>query len=144
MLYLYQLLSEGEVAIIIPNQLCSICNTVVQIKNNYCSKSTFVLKVATMKNTMVPCILSSKSETYIMLLSCRLHCSMLFEKQLCNQNTHYEKYRQFLLHKGAIACYQQINTFAFSKDEWNTKEDTGKSMKNILNILWYAKRHHPG
>ena len=31
--------------------------------------------------------------------------------------------------------------FAVSKDEWDTKEDTGKSMKNALYILRYAKRH---
>jgi len=31
--------------------------------------------------------------------------------------------------------------FTVSKDEWNTKEGTGKSMKNILFILQYAKRH---
>jgi len=24
-------------------------------------------------------------------------------------------------------------------DEWNTKEDNGKSMKNTLYVLWYAK-----
>ena len=34
--------------------------------------------------------------------------------------------------------------FAVSKDEWDTKEDTGKSMKNVLYILWYAKRHLSG
>ena len=34
--------------------------------------------------------------------------------------------------------------FAVSKDEWDTKEDTGKSMKNALYILWYAKRHQSG
>ena len=34
--------------------------------------------------------------------------------------------------------------FAVSKDEWNTKEDTGKSMKNALYVLWYAKRHLSG
>ena len=31
--------------------------------------------------------------------------------------------------------------FAVSKDEWHTKEDTGKSMKNALYVLWYAQRH---
>ena len=31
--------------------------------------------------------------------------------------------------------------FAVSKDERDTKEDTGKSMKNALYVLWYAKRH---
>ena len=31
--------------------------------------------------------------------------------------------------------------FAVSKDEWDTKEDTGKCMKNALYVLRYAKRH---
>ena len=31
--------------------------------------------------------------------------------------------------------------FAVSKDEWDIKEDTGKSMKNALYVLRYAKRH---
>ena len=34
--------------------------------------------------------------------------------------------------------------FAVGKDEWDTKEDTGKSMKNALYVLWYAKRHLSG
>ena len=34
--------------------------------------------------------------------------------------------------------------FAVSKDEWDTKESTGKSMKNALYILRYAKRHLSG
>ena len=40
--------------------------------------------------------------------------------------------------KEAITCNHQINV---SKDEWSTKEDTGKSLKNALDILQYAKRH---
>ena len=34
--------------------------------------------------------------------------------------------------------------FAVSKDEWDTKEDTGKSMKNALYVLPYAKGHLSG
>ena len=34
--------------------------------------------------------------------------------------------------------------FAVSKDEWDTKENPGKSMKNSLCVLRYAKRHHSG
>ena len=30
--------------------------------------------------------------------------------------------------------------FAVSKDEWDTKEDTGTSLKNALYVLQYAKR----
>ena len=33
---------------------------------------------------------------------------------------------------------------AVSKDEWDTKEGTGKSMKNASYILRYAKRHLSG
>ena len=33
---------------------------------------------------------------------------------------------------------------AVSKDEWDTKEDTGKSMKNVLYILRYTKRNMSG
>jgi len=29
--------------------------------------------------------------------------------------------------------------FAVSKDEWHTKEETGKSIKNALVVLQYAK-----
>ena len=35
----------------------------------------------------------------------------------------------------------KLTPFAVSKDEWDTKEDTGKSMKNALYVLRYAKRH---
>ena len=31
--------------------------------------------------------------------------------------------------------------FAVCEDEWDTKEDTGKSMKKALHVLRYAKRH---
>ena len=34
--------------------------------------------------------------------------------------------------------------FAVSKDEWDTKEDAGKSMKKALHVLRYAKRHLSG
>ena len=35
----------------------------------------------------------------------------------------------------------KLTPFAvISKDEWDTKEDTGKSMKNALYVLRYAKR----
>ena len=34
--------------------------------------------------------------------------------------------------------------FLVSKDEWDTKEDTGKSMKNALHVQRYAKRHLSG
>jgi len=62
----------------------------------------------------------------------------VFEKQLCNQSSQYEKYGY---KEETITCNHRTNAFTVSKDEWNTKEGTGKSMKNALYILWYAKRH---
>ena len=38
----------------------------------------------------------------------------------------------------------KLTPFAVSKDELDTKEDTGKSMKNALYVLQYAKRHLSG
>ena len=35
----------------------------------------------------------------------------------------------------------KLTLFVVSKNEWNTKKDTGKSMKNALYIPRYAKRH---
>jgi len=35
----------------------------------------------------------------------------------------------------------ELTLFAVSKDKWNTKEGTDKSMKNAFYVLWYAKRH---
>ena len=38
----------------------------------------------------------------------------------------------------------KLTPFPVSKDEWDTKEDTGTSMKNALHVLRYAKRHLSG
>ena len=38
----------------------------------------------------------------------------------------------------------KLTLFAVSKDEWDTKEDTGKSMKNAFYVLQYAKMHLSG
>jgi len=37
-----------------------------------------------------------------------------------------------------------ITPVTVSKDEWDTKEDAGKSMKNALYVLRFAKRHLSG
>ena len=48
-------------------------------------------------------------------------------------------------YEGKPSCAIAKSTlFAVSKDEWDTNEDTGKSMKNALYILRYAKRHLSG
>jgi len=38
----------------------------------------------------------------------------------------------------------QSALFVVNKDEWDTKEGCGKSMKNPLHVQWYGKRHLSG
>ena len=92
---------KSEVSITLRCWLCSTRYTAIRIKN--CLKSTFVIKIATMKNA---------------------------------DNFRFEE---------KPSCARAKSTpFPVSKDEWDTKEDTGRSMKNALYILQYAKRHLSG
>ena len=65
----------------------------------------------------------------------------LFEKHPCNQNKNMDDFHYERKPSHATA---KSTPFAVSKDEWDTKVDTGKSMKNALYVLWYAKRHLSG
>ena len=48
-------------------------------------------------------------------------------------------------YEGKPSCATaKLTLFNVSKDEWDTKEDTGKSMKNALYILRYSKKHFLG
>jgi len=71
-----------------------------------------------------------------------LHSSMnqeLFEKHLCNHGSHYKKTISIMQRKQSHATTKST-LFTVSKDEWNTKENIGKSLKNLLDVLRYAKR----
>jgi len=66
----------------------------------------------------------------------------LFENHLCNKSSHYEKYKQFLITQRKPLCATtKLMPFTVSKDECNTKEDTGKFLKNTLHVLSHAKRY---
>ena len=82
-------------------------------------------------------------------LHCQL-CSRAVKIKNCSLNTFVIKATtmkntdNFFYVKEAITCYHQIDKYSFQ--QWNTKEDTGKCMKNALYVLcmWYAKRHLSG
>jgi len=143
------IISESEVSISVLCLLCSLCYTAVWIKN--CSKSTSVIKVATIKKIRwcrVP-QWSSKTEVSITFL-CQLHSirytAVRIKKCLKStsvyKSSHYEKYGWFLItQRKPSRATTKLTFFTVSEDEWNTKEDTGKSLKNALQVLWYAKRH---
>ena len=65
----------------------------------------------------------------------------LFEKHLCYQEATTKNTGNFH-YKGNPSCTAaKLTPIAVSKDKWDTKEDTGKSMKNTFYVQWYAKRH---
>jgi len=69
----------------------------------------------------------------------------VFEKHLCIKSSQYEKYGWFLvMQRKPSHATTKLMLFTVSKDEWNTTEDTGKSLKNALHKLWCAKRHLSG
>ena len=68
-----------------------------------------------------------------------LHSSTNQEQHLCNQSRHYENTDDFHYEGKPSHATTKSKLFAVSDDEWDTKEDTGKSMKNALYILRYAK-----
>ena len=80
---------------------------------------------------MFCCRLCSTHYTAVQIKNCLNSTSAI--KIATMKNTDYFRYEG-----EAIMCYHQITV---SKDEWDTKEDTGKSMKNALYVLRYAKRH---
>ena len=101
----------------------------------------------TSKEEMVPCASAIsyhlKSEVSI-VLCCQL---CYFRIKNCSKSTSAIKVAlmkntdDFRYEGKPSHALAKLTPFTVSKDEWDTKEDTGKSMKNALYILWYAKRH---
>jgi len=135
-------ISESEVSIMALCLLCSPSYTAVRSKN--CSKSTSLIKVAAVKNTIVPHtpIIVRNWSTLCPSLSAMfnsLHSSTNQEKHLCNQGSHHEKiWTIFVTQRKPSHATIKSTLFTVSKDEWITKQDTGKSLNNTLHILQYA------
>ena len=56
----------------------------------------------------------------------------LFKKHLCNHSSHYENMDDFHYKGKPSHATTKLTPFAVSENEWDTKEDNGKSMKNAL------------
>ena len=110
------IISESEVSITVLCLLSSLRYTAVQIKNFLESMS--VIKVPTLKNTIVLCplvIVWNWSIHYPAVFD-SLHSSMnqeLYEKHLCNKSSHHVWKIQTISRyaKEAIKCNHQINAF---------------------------------
>ena len=96
---------------------------------NYCLKSEVF--------SMLRCQLCSTRYTTLQIKNCSKSTSAI---KLATKKNMDE-----FCYEGKPSCTTIKSTrFAVSKDEWDTKKDTGKSVKNVLYILWYAKRHMSG
>ena len=150
---------KSEVSITLRCQLYSfvvsyICSThyiAFQIKN--CSKSTSANPC--IPKEMVPHTPATnyhlKTEVSIMLC-CWLciPCYTAVRIKNCSKSTSAIKIATMkntddFHYKVKPSCATAKSTlFAVSKDEWDTKEDIGKSMKNALYVLQYVKKHLSG
>ena len=125
-------------------QLCSTRYTAFQIKN--CSKSTPAIHtycaadpsyinyhLKSVVSITLHCLLCSTRYTAVRIKNRSKSTSAI--KIATTDDFHYE---------GKPSCATTKLTLFAVKDEWDTKEDTGKSMKNALYVLQYAKRHQLG
>ena len=125
---------------------CQLCYTVVRIKNH--SKNTsatqkkglhwcrtpqlYKLSSEREVSIMLHCWLCSTCHTAVRIKNCSKSTSAIEVATM--KNPHYEGKLSYATTKSTL--------FAANKHEWDIKEeDTGKSMKNALCILRYAKRH---
>jgi len=105
-----------------------------------------IIKVATVKNTMVPRPNYRKEIEVSIALLCRL-CSIRYtavQIKNCLKSTSVIKVATMknmdVMQRKPSRATTKSMLFTASKDEWNTKEDTGKSLKYTLHVLQYAKK----
>jgi len=117
------IISESDVSITILCLLCPPRYTAVQIKN--CSISTFVITVATMKNTIVLCapvIVWNWSIHYPSLSAMfdLLHSSTNqegFENHLCSKSSHHEYGRFLVMQRKPSHVTTKLMLFTVSKNQ---------------------------
>ena len=128
-------------------QLCSTHYAAFQIKN--CSKAPLKSTHTKRKKwcrapryrlkSEVPitihCWLCSTRYTAVPIKNCLKSTSAI--KIVTTKNTDDFHYKE----KPSRAAIAKLTPCVVSKDEWDTKEDNGKSMKNAWYTLRHAKRH---
>ena len=105
---------KSEVSIMLRCQLCSTRYTAIRIKNFSRRTSTIYAYQKKWCGTPILLIIVSIHYASLSAMFNPLHSNTnqeLLEKRLCNQNSHYEKYRQFPCRREAIMCSSQIDTF---------------------------------
>ena len=143
---------KSEVYITLGCQLCSTHYTAFQIKD--CSKSISAIS-AYQKNkwSAHPTVINYRLKVKYPLLfvvGCVQPVTWQYESRTVMKSTSANKIAtmkntdDFHYKEKPSHATAKSTLFAVSKDEWDTKEDTSKSMKNALYVLQYAKRHLSG
>ena len=115
-----------------------LCNPRIPIERNRAACPNYInYRLKSEVSIMLRCWLCSTCYTAVRIKNCLKSTSTF--KTATTKNT--DDFRYEGKPSRAIA---KSTLFAVSKDEWDTKEDTGKSMKNALYVLRYAKRHLSG
>ena len=113
---------------------CYLCRALLIITNNN-NNNNYRLKSEV--SIMLCCRLCSTRYTAIRIKNCLKSTSAI--KIATMKNTD-----DFCFEGKPSRARTKLTPFPVSKDEWDTKKDTGKSMKNALYVLRYAKRHLSG
>ena len=108
-------------------------------------------RILHLKWCRAPQLYCLKSEVSIMLF-CRLCSTRYTAVQIKNCSKSTSTIEVTTIKNTDDFCYEgklslattKSTLLAVSKDEWDTKEDAGKFMKNALHVLWYAKKHLSG
>ena len=135
---------KSEVSIMLRCQLCSTCYTALQIKN--CSKCTSAIHAYTKRNcTTHPNYINYHLKSEVSITLCCWLCSTHYtavQIENCSKSISAIKIATMKNTDGfhfkgkPSPATTKLTLFTVSKDEWDTKKDTGKSMKNVLYVLW--------
>ena len=123
------------------NPLCSISNQKAPLQSMHTERNGATRPSYRLKSEVsitLRCRLCSTRYTAVWIKSCLKSTSAIKIATMTNT----DDFRNQVCYKGKPSRVITKSTlFAVSKDEWDTKEDTGKSMKNALYVLRYAKMH---
>ena len=112
-----------------------LCNPRIPKERNGTMRPSYInYHLKSEASIMLCCLLCSICYTAVQIKNCLKSTSAIkIATMKSKDDFHYEG-------KPSHAT-AKLTLFADSKDEWDTKEDTGKSTKNALYVLWCAKRH---
>ena len=114
-----------------------LCNPCIPKERNGAVHPSYInYRLKSEVSIMLRCRICSTRYTVVRMKNCLKSTSIKIATMTNMDNFHYEGKPSRAIAKSTL--------FAVSKDEWDTKEDTGKSMKNALYVLRYAKSHLSG